>query len=129
MNEATCDALPICFSTFGEQNFREVAAVLSSGLDYRPFNTVKKLLADHFEIIYSEEETIPLCFDTPRAVLDHIKHTGTNALAKSRWTKGDLVSFEKSYQDSFACPEGVSLTYHPMYLIGRALRPVSPLAR
>ena len=62
-----------------------------------------------------------LYFDSPKAVLQHLKATGVTATAQHRWTKQSLQQFYQDY-DRFKHAEGYSLTYHPIYCIARRMK-------
>ena len=118
------------FSTFGKENMKEVA------------------LSPHFDILYSEEELIPLSFEDPIKVLYHLKQTGVNGLStqssptgkqendlcssdnnsknnfknnlpQQQWTRRDLQLFCERYTQEFTQGASVSLTYHPIYIIAK----------
>lgn len=109
----------VAFSTFGDKNLFEIRDVMQSGLFYNSFSSLEQIVQKHFQIIYSEEETRVMYFDTPVDVLKHIKNTGVNALFKSSWTKKDIDQFSELYSERFTTDKGVQLTYHPMYILSR----------
>lgn len=110
----------IAFSSFGPENFREIRAVEGKGLNYLSFSKVERLLANDFEILWSDKEIITHYFETPMSVLKHMKLTGVNSLQEKQWTKGDMIRFEEEYKDLFGMDLGVPLTYQPIYFIARA---------
>ncbi len=110
----------LIFSTFGEDNFKEVKAVTGNGLVYHPMSEMVKLLQTHFDVLYTEEERHTLEFDEPLEILQHIKKTGVNASPISRgWTRGDLKQFSEVYTSHFLTDGKCPLTYHPLYLVCR----------
>lgn len=66
----------LVFSTFGKFNLREIRLTTGGGLDYRNKEELEKMLKPYFEIELIEEEFHMLEFDTPLAVLQHLKKTG-----------------------------------------------------
>ncbi|NVO56300.1 methyltransferase domain-containing protein [Rhodobacteraceae bacterium B1Z28] len=58
-------------------------------------------------------------FATPRHVLEYLRKTGVNGRAKGAWTKSTLARFTADYIRYFETPKGVSLTYHPVWIIAR----------
>lgn len=111
----------LAFSTFGRDNLQEVTALTGAGLVYRPLSEWQRLLTDRYEVVEAHEERIVLTFATPLEVLYHLKHTGVTAVQPAKaWTRGDIESFARSYQQRFSQPDGgVTLTYHPLYIIAK----------
>lgn len=109
----------LVFSTFGPDNYREIREVNGKGLNYLSFGKHEKLLAEKFEIIWSDKETITRFFSNPLGVLAHMKQTGVNGIPGKAWTKSDLRKFEEDYDDLFGTELGVPLTYQPLYFIAK----------
>ena len=108
----------LVFSTFGKFNLREIRLTTGGGLDYWNKEELEKMLKPYFEMI--EEEFHMLEFDTPLAVLQHLKKTGVNVSGDSTiWTKGRVDAFIKDYNARFAIDGKVALTYHPLYFVCR----------
>lgn len=109
----------LAFSTFGEHHFHEFASLGFPSLRYFEFDTIKKILTPHFDIVYCKEEQEILYFKTPREVLKHLKLTGVNSIQQEQWTKGRIGTFEAAYKKDFMTRKGVRLTYNPYYFIAR----------
>lgn len=110
----------LVFSTFGKFNLREIRLTTGGGLDYRSKEELEKMLKPYFEIELIEEEFHMLEFDTPLAVLQHLKKTGVNVSGNPTiWTKGRVDAFIKDYNARFAIDGKVALTYHPLYFVCR----------
>ncbi|OTG94106.1 malonyl-ACP O-methyltransferase BioC [Acinetobacter sp. ANC 3832] len=115
----------LCFSTFGQQNFKEVKALTGQGLDYLDLESIReKLEAQGFDVLHLSESIETLSFDHPKQVLQHLKATGVTATAtQHRWTKQSLQQFYSDYQQFSNRDERgqitYSLTYHPIYCIAR----------
>lgn len=62
---------------------------------------------------------ITLQFDSALAVLQHLRATGVNARAGQIRSRGALLRFLHTYEDRFATPEGVPLTYAASWLVAR----------
>ena len=136
------------FSTFGKENMKEIRELTGSGLPYRSREELEGALSPHFDILYSEEELIPLSFEDPIKVLYHLKQTGVNGLStqssptgkqendlcssdnnsknnfknnlpQQQWTRRDLQLFCERYTQEFTQGTSVSLTYHPIYIIAK----------
>ena len=114
----TSDAF-LAFSMFGEDNMKEMCMLAENTLKYYTLDELKDMLARQgLNVLYSEEERIPLQFDSPLDVLRHLKLTGVTGINRQQWTKGKLESFCRQYKDMFALQDGrVALTYHPVYII------------
>ena len=110
----------LVFSTFGKFNLREIRLTTGGGLDYRNKEELEKMLKPYFEIELIEEEFHMLEFDTPLAVLQHLKKTGVNVSGDPTiWPKGRVDAFIKDYNARFAIDGKVALTYHPLYFVCR----------
>jgi len=121
-NEALTERGWLCFSTFGYKNLLEIKELTGQGLSYWSVeNWNSALIKAGFEILYLSESETQLYFDSPKAVLQHLKATGVTATAQHRWTKQTLQQFYQDY-DRFKCVEGYSLTYHPIYCIARRMK-------
>ena len=110
----------LVFSTFGKFNLREIRLTTGGGLDYRSKEELEKMLKPYFKIEGMEEELHTLEFDSPLAVLQHLKKTGVNVSGDPTiWTKGRMDAFIKDYNARFAVDGKVALTYHPLYFVCR----------
>lgn len=111
------------FSTFGEENMKEIRQLTGSGLSYPSREELLSALSAHFQVVYSEEEHIPLSFDTPLQVLYHLKQTGVTGVTSSACrplrTRRDLHCFCERYAREFSQGSSVSLTYHPIYIVAQ----------
>nr|WP_217487657.1 malonyl-ACP O-methyltransferase BioC [Acinetobacter oleivorans] len=121
-NGALVDQGWLCFSTFGYQNLMEIKELTGQGLSYWSVENWNRALTQAgFEILHLSESETQLYFDSPKAVLQHLKATGVTATAQHRWTKQTLQQFYQDY-DRFKHAEGYSLTYHPIYCIARRVK-------
>lgn len=121
-NGALVDQGWLCFSTFGSQNLMEIKELTGQGLSYWSVENWNSALTQAgFEILHLSESETQLYFDSPKAVLQHLKATGVTATAQHRWTKQALQQFYQDY-DRFKNAEGYSLTYHPIYCIARRVK-------
>ena len=110
----------LAFSTFGEQNMREVREVAGAGLPYRGREEMTRLLEERFAVERIEEERRVLEFPEPADVLRHLKRTGVNASgSREAWTRGRLQAFADEFRRRFEVDGRVPLTYHPMYFVCR----------
>ena len=108
----------LAFTTFGEQNFEQITKISNKKLMYKNLEELTPMFSD-FEVRILKEEVINLEFNSPVDVLRHIKGIGANAMAAEFWTKGVLKDFDQKYREHFTTENGVSLTYHPIYVVLR----------
>lgn len=110
----------LTFSTFGFKNLKEIQSITNISLSYPSLEQLKgELLKANFEILYSEEELIELKFESPNAVLRHLKNTGVTGVSRQHWTKSKLASFSKTYRAQFSNESNVLLSFHPLYIIAQ----------
>lgn len=108
------------FTTFGEQNFKEIKETTGVSLSYLKSMNLKEKCEKDFEIVYFEENVQTLCFNSPLDVLKHIKYSGTNGIKTQNWTTHKLKEFDAFYRESFSIGDKVMLTYNPIYVILKA---------
>ncbi|CAB1216752.1 Malonyl-[acyl-carrier protein] O-methyltransferase [Acinetobacter bouvetii] len=124
--QALTSAGYLCFSTFGQQNLKEIKALTGQGLDYLSMSSIQdKLIQQGFEILHLEQNIETLSFALPKAVLQHLKATGVTATASQyRWTKQSLQQFYQDYQQFSELDQTgqrqYPLSYHPIYCIARS---------
>ncbi len=109
----------LAFSTFGPDNFNETRSISEGGLDYLSVEEMTTMVGECFEPETIEQEYITLYFENPQEVLRHLKLTGVNATGCRGWTRNDLNCFCDAYENRYKGEKGVSLTYHPIYVIAR----------
>ena len=107
----------LCFSMYGPDNLHELREIAGIGLDYPSVAALRKMVGARFKVLACEEELLTVHFADPRALLDHLRQTGVNALAAGPWTRSRLRDFIRRYAERFGGPEGVVLTYHPVYCV------------
>lgn len=131
----------LAFTTFGEENMREIRSLTGSGLDYTSPSRLREMLHEaSFDILHFEEEVVSLSFPSPKDVLKHLRMTGVTGTTKSMWTPHRFALFCREYEARFGveketekkavekeagkevaeeAKKGVTLTYHPIYIIAR----------
>jgi malonyl-ACP O-methyltransferase BioC len=110
----------LAFSTFGHDNMHEINATAHVGLTYQSKSAlIAELLALNYTILIAQEEHVQLYFESPLQVLAHLKQTGVTGIKNHRWTKGTLRAFCDQYTCRYGTEKGVSLTYHPIYIIAK----------
>lgn len=113
----------IALTTFGPENFREIRATTGEGLDYRTpeqMASIFEAAGYRIQLVRQWEEV--LRFEDPSSVLKYIKATGLNSVKKAKWGHERFLRFESDYKRLFPAEGGgVTLTFHPMILIGQKL--------
>lgn len=106
----------LAFTTFGERNFEQMTKISDRKLMYKSLDELSGMF-NGFEVKIIKDDIHQMDFKTPIDVLRHIKNIGANAIAAEFWTKGALKDFEGKYREFFTTEDGVSLTYHPIYVV------------
>ncbi len=105
----------VAFSTFGAENMHEIAALGEAALPYQSLDKIAALSGELFELVAIEDEIVRQEFDSPEAVLRHIRETGVNGVARRAWTRSQYLDFLQRYRSAYPSGEGVTLTWHPVY--------------
>lgn len=109
----------LAFSTFGSRNLREIRALTGKGLAYpSPADLSRWLEEAGLHVLLLDEEEA-LCFPSPLDVLRHLRMTGVTGTSGHAWSRGRLADFAQGYARHFGSPRGVTLTYHPVYVIAK----------
>ena len=107
----------LAFATFGPDQYIEIASLTGDRLPYLTLDACCGALEPHGSVLYTDEDHVPLVFDSPMEVLRHMRDTGVNAVRRRFWTRRDQREFVRRYQDRFRHEGGVRLTYNPIYVI------------
>lgn len=115
-------------STFVDGNLSEIQALTGRGL---PYDTPKQLMVRlnqaGFMIDEFKADEQVLYFNSPMAVLRHLKATGVTAVGTEQacWSKQSLAKFCQNYQQ-FHTDAGYALTYRPLLFV--AHKPIKPMS-
>ena len=104
----------LAFSTFSDNNFKEIKDLTGISLNYKTFEAIKNIVSKDFEILHAEEFEQKLTFQTPLELLAHMKNTGVNSLTEQRWTFKDVKNFCDKYIEKHS---EITLTYSPVIII------------
>ncbi len=108
------------FSTFGQENVKEIKALTGNGLVYFSQKEWIEMLSVHFDILEKKEDSIEIQFDSPKEILKHLKKTGVNVFKhQTVWTPTKMKQFEEAYRNLFSVGKQVKLSYHPLYFIAK----------
>lgn len=106
----------LLFSTFSPENFNEFHEITGLTLKYKSEDEIRIILEKDFEIIKLETFDYVMNFSSPMEILTHMKNTGVNSLAKTRWTITDIRDFCKNYKKRFS---ENTLTYSPIIVMAK----------
>lgn len=110
----------LAFASFGKENMKEISILTNISLEYySKIELEEKLIEAGFEIIYSEENTIKIRFETPFKVLYHLKETGVTGITNYSWNKEKLRRFIGDYNALFRDQDDVLLTFNPVFIIAK----------
>lgn len=109
----------LAISGFGPQQYHELVQIGSAakapglcGPD-----ALTAAVAGILDVVSVGEIERQMHFSSPRKVLEHLRRTGVNGRAQKIWTKTSLMAFTNDYVRQFGGESGVSLTYHPTWII------------
>jgi len=109
----------LAFSLYGVDNLQEIRAVTGLGLRYQSMEQLVAVVAGKFQILVAEQAQETLWFPDPFSVLQHLRATGVNSIGQQVWTRKQVNAFIAEYTHRFSGEQGVSLTYHPLFVIAR----------
>lgn len=112
----------LAFSTFGRENLSEISALEGGKLNYHTMGELVDMLPPGMELLSAREATMVLHFEDALSVLRHLKNTGVTGVRSEFWTRGRLAGFERRYRERFSTEDGLTLTYHPIWIIARKSR-------
>lgn len=108
----------LAFSSFGPENLCELREITGLSLNYLSSSTYPPIFDHDGDLLCLEELKSVIPFESPLAVLRHLKETGTNSLSRQAWTRGDVSHFSAVYRARFGNDDDmVNLTYHPVYVV------------
>lgn len=98
-------------STFGEENYRELAAYLASEPHYTSLSTLRSIMPESLDVVDCREWQQTVRFESPKDMLRHFRLTGVNASTDSAESTRRAMSIVRN---------GVSeLTYNPVAILLR----------
>ncbi|HBO38764.1 MAG TPA: malonyl-[acyl-carrier protein] O-methyltransferase BioC [Pasteurellaceae bacterium] len=110
----------LLLSTFSPENLHEIKALTNIGLNYPSLNDWQQWLMHDFDILHLEQQHLRLEFDTPQAVLRHLKQSGVTGIKRHIWTKAGLQAFCQNYVKNYRTLNGkVALSYTPILLLAK----------
>ncbi len=107
----------LLFSTFGQENFKELSNITDISLEYMNAEELKKVLSEKFEIAAIKESKEKVYFKNFRELIRHLKTTGVNGVPHKPITYVAMKKFEKEYKKSYKDKNGLFLTYNPIYVL------------
>ena len=117
-HELLVDGGCLAFSAYGPENLREITGLTGVGLSYPGVKEWGQMLGAGWRMAQAFDETVRLTFGTPVDVLRHLQRTGVTGVRPFRWGgKTGLRRFVDAYRRQFQDGDGVTLTYHPVYIV------------
>lgn len=107
----------LLFSTFGQENFKELGSVTDISLEYMNKKELEKILSEKFEVVKIEEAQEKIYFKNFRELIKHLKTTGVNGVPHKPITYAAMKKFEKEYKLAYKEKDGLFLTYNPIYVL------------
>lgn len=105
------------FSTFGQDNLKELKELTDIGLEYISIDSLRSILSEKFEIISIVDEECQVFFTNFKELIKHLKMTGVNGIADKPVTYSKFKTFEKEYKKCYSSGKGVMLTYNPIFVL------------
>ncbi len=106
------------FTSFGQENLKEIYQATNTGLNYLKLKEQEQLLHPYFKTIYVEEQGIHLYFKSVKLLMQHLKNTGVNGIRQHAWRKKEVLQMlDKIEKCTFVGDNNYMLTYHPYYFI------------
>ncbi|WP_420583572.1 methyltransferase domain-containing protein [Ruegeria sp.] len=111
----------LAVSGFGPRQYHELVQVGSAAAapGLCGPDAMAAAVSDVLDVVSVGETEQQMHFPSPRQVLEHLRRTGVNGRAQRTWTKSTLSTFTREYVRQFGSDAGVSLTYHPTWIIAR----------
>ncbi|WP_293574343.1 methyltransferase domain-containing protein [Phaeobacter sp.] len=111
----------LALSSFGTAHFQELVALGSQtgAPNYMDRGAWARVLPPQLDCVEIRQSLITLTFESPRAVLRHLRATGVNGQSRGGWTRAQLAIFEDRYKELFSVPGGVRLTYDPVMVLAQ----------
>lgn len=107
----------IAFSSFYEGNFAQIKKLTGVSLNYLTKEQVIRALDNStidYQVYFSSHEQY---FESSLALFRHLKDTGVTALSDVPLTASAFKELLRSYQEQYASPKGVCLTWCPYYVV------------
>ncbi|MBQ9221389.1 malonyl-ACP O-methyltransferase BioC [Succinivibrio sp.] len=107
----------LAFTSFGNENVKEITALTQNGLKYLSYSELDSVLKT-LNVPYSlQEEIVKFHYTDALNMLKTLKKTGVTGFSKTIWTKGMLNRFVKEFESKFSDANGVYLTWHIYYAV------------
>lgn len=115
----------LVFSSFVQGNLEELNRIIGNGLQLPSYRGWQNMVADRLTLLTCEPAMIRLNFDTPRAVLEHLRATGVNAVM---YGESPTITARRVLRQYRPDEDGrYPLTYRPVYIVARKEQPAADL--
>lgn len=109
----------LAFTSFGNENVREISSLTNNGLRYLSYSEINEIIKS-LDVPYSlHEEVIQFHYKDALEMLKTLKKTGVTGFSKKTWTRGMLNRFIEEYESKYSDEKGVFLTWHLYYAVIR----------
>lgn len=111
----------LALSSFGTAQFHELRSLGSNAAapSYCDAEDWRAILPKTMKIKHLSQARRVEWFPNAIALLRHLRDTGVNGAASQKWSAKDLKAFEASYRDRFGTPQGLPLSYDPVWVIAQ----------
>lgn len=117
----------LLLSSFGEKNLWQLRKLTGRGLDYIPLEPLKTQIEKAgLKLIKAQEEEVIKYFPSMKKLFRHLQLTGVNNLSSTKETTPllsprELVNLSMQYEKLYRTPQGIPLSYHPLYFFAQKL--------
>lgn len=111
----------LALSGFGTAQFHELRSLGSTAAapSYCDAEAWRDILPETLKIKHLSQARRVEWFPNAVDVLRHLRETGVNGAASQKWSAKDLRVFETNYRDRFGTPQGLPLSYDPVWIIAQ----------
>lgn len=115
----------LLIATFGEKNLWELRNLTKRGLHYPTLKEYSSFFSsERLSLEHAEEEQVTLFFPNTKTLFRHLQDTGVNNLSQvlphqNPLSREELKTLSAQYEKIFATTKGLTLTYHPLYLVAK----------
>ncbi|MGH1466981.1 MAG: methyltransferase domain-containing protein [Cognatishimia sp.] len=111
----------MALSGFGNAQFHELRVLGSEAAapSYVDAEDWHALLPSALKIKHLSQARRVAWFPNAMHLLKHLRDTGVNGAATKAWSQSALKTFETQYRQRFGTPQGLPLTYDPVWIVAQ----------
>lgn len=117
--DALAEGGVLAIATYGVENMREIGSLSGVRLNYPTCESLRRMIPSSLRVEHFSEQLITLAFGSAREVLRHLRQTGVSGIERPMGvtaTRRLIADYDARYSDGKG---GVTLTYHPIYIVAR----------